>query len=53
MEIPAPNKDNIAAEISTSFTNKLNDEFRVDLPEKYYAIDLSAIPKEIARIKFT
>ena len=47
MEIPAPNKDNIAAEISTNFTNKLNDEFRVDLPEKYYAIDLSAIPKEI------
>ena len=47
MEIPAPNKDNIAAEISTNFTNKLNDEFKFDLPEKYYAIDLSVIPKEI------
>ena len=45
--LPASDKNELGVELSTSFTNKLNDEFKVDLPEKYYAIDLSVIPKEI------
>ena len=47
MVISAPNKDNIGAVVIANFTNKLNDEFKVYLPEKYYAIDLSNIPTEI------
>ena len=33
--------------LSTSFTNKLTNQFNVYLPEKYYNIDLTKIPQKI------
>ena len=45
--IPGSNKNNVGLEIKTNFTNNLNDEFKADIPEKYYSIDLSNIDQEI------
>ena len=45
--IPNPEKNNIGVHLNTSFTNKLTDNFKVYLPEKYYDIDLTNIPQKI------
>ena len=45
--IPNPEKNNIGVHLNTSFTNKLTDDFKVYLPEKYYDIDLTNIPQKI------
>ena len=43
----AADKNEVGIELKTSFTNKLTNEFKVYLPEKYYDIDLSNVPEEI------
>ena len=45
--IPEPNSNNLVMKLSTSFTNKLTNQFNVYLPEKYYNIDLTKIPRKI------
>lgn len=45
--IPPSNKLKVSVDIKTNFTNKLDDEFKADVPENYYSINLSAIDQEI------
>ena len=45
--ISKPEKNNIGVHLSSSFTNKLTDDFKVYLPEKYYDLDLTNIPQKI------
>ena len=45
--ISKPEKNNIGVHLSSSFTNKLTDDFIVDLPPDSYAINDSQIPQEI------
>ena len=45
--IPETNTNNLVMKLSTSFTNKLTNQFNVYLPEKYYNIDLTKIPQKI------
>ena len=47
VSIQATNKDKVGLNLYASFYNKLNNNFKVDLPEKYYDIDLSKIDQEI------
>ena len=47
ISIPATDKDKVGLNLHTSFYNKLNNDFKVDLPEKFYDIDLSKIDQEI------
>ncbi len=41
------NKEKVGVELHTIFSNKLTNDFKVNLPEKNYEIDLSKIDQEI------
>ena len=41
------NKEKVGVELHTIFSNKLTNDFKVNLPEKFYEIDLSKIDQEI------
>ena len=45
--IASVNKEKIGVKLHTTFSNKLTNDFKVYLPEKYYEIDLSKIDQEI------
>ena len=45
--VPAKGRQKVGLYLNTSFTNKLTDDFIVDLPPDSYAINDSQIPQEI------
>jgi hypothetical protein len=45
--VPGQGRNKVGVEIDTSFTNKITDDFKVDIPSDSYAIDESKIPQEI------
>ena len=47
IKIPSVNKNKVGVELFTEFSNKLTNDFKVYLPEKYYEINLSKIDEEI------
>ena len=47
MTVPAKGRQKVGVYLNTSFTNKLTDDFIVDLPPDSYAINDSQIPQEI------
>ena len=47
VEVPAENKNKVGALLYTAFTNKLSDNFEVDLPEDFYKIDKQQIDPDI------
>ena len=49
VKVPAENKNKVSVTVETNFTNKLTDEFNLDLPKNYYEIDKSKIDPVIER----
>ena len=47
VNVQSANKEKVGVELLTTFINKLNNDFKVNLPEKLYEIDLSKIDQEI------
>ena len=47
IKIPASNKNKVGIKLNTNFTNNLNEEFNVYLPQSFYEIDISSIDQEI------
>ena len=45
--VPAKNKNKVGIKLRASFYNILKNDFKVNIPEKYYKIDLSKIDEEI------
>ena len=45
--VQSANKEKVGVELHTTFSNKLTNDFKVNLPEKFYEIDLSKIDQEI------
>ena len=45
--VQSANKEKVGVELHTNFSNKLTNDFKVNLPEQFYEIDLSKIDQEI------
>ena len=47
VDVPTPNQETVSANLNTGFINDLNGDFKVYIPESYYAINDTDIPQEI------
>ena len=47
IKISAANKDKVGVKLNTNFTNNLKNEFKIDVPESFYEVDISSIDQEI------
>ena len=45
--VQSANREKVGVELHTTFSNKLTNDFKVNLPEQFYEIDLSKIDQEI------